>query len=793
MQSVAGEHSQKRPGTADGQNAAPIDYVTRIAVLFSVPVIALALAIVVAALRLPLHNNPQVAKPKAADAGLGHRTDAAAAASADPKATHSEPSRSAPIGKAPPDAPPEVAPLAETADRAELQPENPIPAAPRTEPQRPNSGGGRLTNALERERDVIQLPSDREAYQLLSDLEAALESEAWEEAANIVTGPHAALARAVSPESHDNALAASVPVRLARVYEEFPQVRDALGERFGLLANLRLADARQAADPAAMEMVAVQFPGTTAAAQAHEWLGDLALGAGRFQEAFSRYERAIAIDTTTGKRVAPRLRLAAAMLGRESGEPITDAVALGDTAMESNDFEALIEEMRERKAAEDNAVLVTDYGNVAPAPVQWQPIRSSEKTLGQTSAPASAQRSGGNQGGPRHPLADELSAIVADESLLIAWQGGVQAIELSTGEQRWSMEEAIATGQRPRRAAFQRARPLVLGERLIVRQTAEAGMSWHCFDVASGKRLWQTEPGGQGAVVSDPILIEESIVALAASKIADQQGVLRLLTLDRATGRVIRERDVVWLGSEWFQDGRCEVAIQSDGILIDVGAALLRLDLDGNLSWMRLMPRRTEPQSEDRRLVAQQPLLSGERVFVVSHGGEAVECLDWIRGRRVWTRELPARVRLAGMAEGRLVAFGSDSVSALSPSDGSVLWRIACPQLVATPLLNSRHVLIAERDASPKQVGASPLRWTWIDSEAGKPLQSATVPGWTVLQPRLGPVLPHEGGLLCLAQSSSGRWELTRLAAAASALRKQHAGSQLAGKARGTFSGDERP
>jgi len=122
-----------------------------------------------------------------------------------------------------------------------------------------------------------------------------------------------------------------------------------------------------------------------------------------------------------------------------------------------------------------------------------------------------------------------------------------------------------------------------------------------------------------------------------------------------------------------------------------------------------------------------------------------------------------------------------------------VLWRIACPQLVATPLLNSRHVLIAERDASPKQVGASPLRWTWIDSEAGKPLQSATVPGWTVLQPRLGPVLPHEGGLLCLAQSSSGRWELTRLAAAASALRKQHAGSQLAGKARGTFSGDERP
>ncbi len=748
----------------------------------------LSLLILVAALRLPslialqnapapivrISQNAPTLRPKSADADAGLNS--------------SDPSRQSPA-KIEAFAPP----IAELDNRAEPQPEEVNRAASRVLPERPAPDGDRTADVMSQPRNLIELPSNRAAYQFASDLKAALESEAWEEAASAVTAPRVEIASALAPDFEDKALLASIPVTLAKVYQKYPRVRHAMGERFEMLANLRLAEAKQASDAAAMEFVAAQFPGTAAASQAREWLGDLALGWGKFREALLQYGSLEAVDGAARERIATRLRLAAAMLGRDVGGPVESAVALGDITMEGIAFENLITEMRERHAPRSSALLATDHGADAPAPTQWKTGQTVRDLFGPLKNSRAVPGGAGRQARTRLPTADELAAIIGRDDLYVVWQGGIAAVKLSTGERRWNAERSLATGEQPSsRSRFYRARPLIAGDRLFVRQAGPAGMSLQCFDADRGTRLWQTELGEQAVILSDPVLLDEHVITLGATRQRDEQKVLRLLTLDRATGRVLQQRDIVRLGSDWFSAGCCEVVVDDEGLVVDMGAAILSLDTQGAMAWLRLSPR-SQPQSEERRFPFQQPLIHGDRVYIASPDGEFVECVDRHSGQRYWTAGLPALSRLAGCTARGLVVINADSVSALSLDDGNLLWRKLSQHLAATPLVSLQHVLITECNAAPQQDDRFQTRWTWLEADSGRPLHVADVLSWATSHARLGPVVPYQDGLFCLAQSATGPWELTYLAPASHALLAPHERFPFAQVKRSAFTGELTP
>src|SRR5204863_322912 len=83
-------------------------------------------------------------------------------------------------------------------------------------------------------------------------------------------------------------------------------------------------------DAATIELATVQFAGTEAAGEAHQWLGDRALAGGAFTRALLEYERAGQSDVSLAAGISPRIRLVAAMLGRDAQSAATMSVQLGD-------------------------------------------------------------------------------------------------------------------------------------------------------------------------------------------------------------------------------------------------------------------------------------------------------------------------------------------------------------------------------------------------------------------------------------------------------------------------------
>ena len=124
----------------------------------------------------------------------------------------------------------------------------------------------------------------------------------------------------------------------------------------------------------AVRLAAAQFESTPAAAEAHRWLGDRALSTGWFRRSITEYRRAERMASVSLRaELAPRIRLASAMMGREVGEPVKSAVRFGEMTMSAEQFESLIKEMvaRDQDRGEQAAVdEVTEIAGRSPVALQ---------------------------------------------------------------------------------------------------------------------------------------------------------------------------------------------------------------------------------------------------------------------------------------------------------------------------------------------------------------------------------------------------------------------------------------
>ena len=193
----------------------------------------------------------------------------------------------------------------------------------------------------------------KEGFNVLTELEAALTSESYRDACDILSAVEARGTRGLVPDPRDPDLLVSLPSAVKLALKDYPLLERTLRDELGPLAMLRFREARSEADAGAMESITIQFVGTEAAGEAHAWLGDRLLAQGSFADALSHYEKALEKAPGPSRPgLSARLQLAAAYVGRfPSVEAMPAQVDLGGMRLNGRELEQIISRLRKDAGA----------------------------------------------------------------------------------------------------------------------------------------------------------------------------------------------------------------------------------------------------------------------------------------------------------------------------------------------------------------------------------------------------------------------------------------------------------
>jgi outer membrane protein assembly factor BamB len=585
----------------------------------------------------------------------------------------------------------------------------------------------------------------KETYNVLTELKAVLEGNSWDDAAKFVTSLHPESAAGVAPYLSDRALLTSLTAALQLALEDYPQTRQALGEKYGTLAKLRIAQAASAGNAQAIALASVQFAGTEAAADAHRWLGDQALVAGFFSRATAHYERAMASGSSSAGELMPRLRLAAAMLGRDAGRPAEEEVHFGDISLSAAEFESLVAEMRSREATAETSAATTEPISV-PRPGRYEAqFRSRlDGAVGERPQEETGRRT--NQF--RVDWVDRQLAVAVHENVMYtANRFQVAAYDSSSGQRLWQSQAPPGSMQRAQEWALIPMRPLVVGNRIFVRLLYSPNPVLVCLDKSSGKLQWVSENREREFLVSDPLWKHGQLVALGILQEQDQAQ-LRHYNIDPRTGQILRHRELVNLRSTWQARSCCELVEVERGLVAVLGGVTIALDEAADVRWIRR--HTTLPADEDPRWVLQwyrPPYVRDGRIYLAQPGVRTVDCLDAATGRMFWSANLPEVVGLVGLTGDVLIVRTETEVLGLALADGTLRWQYDSGRAFSFSLVDEQHLLMATREAVPGKTDLSHVKLTWLATSDGKPVATSVLADLNDSDPRLGPLIPCKDSL----------------------------------------------
>lgn len=613
------------------------------------------------------------------------------------------------------------------------------------------------TNAIMREswRPLLVEELSKEAYNLASELQAVLDSEAWEDAAQIITSIDPEAAPGVSPYVKDKQLLTSLPVAVQLLMQDYPSLSGALGDRFGPLAKLRIGQAIAAGDSSAVELATVQFGATAESAEALRWLGDRALSNGWFEEAIVNYQRALSRHPLLANELAPRIRLAAAMLGRDVGTPVTSVVQFNDLKLDAAQFEALVAEMRGRgTSAAVSAVQQFIPGVIVtvPPPTEFAAHNRSRLDGPVGDKPQEEVNRKTNQFAVPWPD-KQLSVTVAGDVAYVSNRFQLAAYNLTNGQRQWQSENPPGAMQKAQDWALIAMKPLVLRDQILTRQLYGKSQQIVCLNKADGKRIWSAERGEREFFISDPVYLHGQIVALSIT-VQDQQdgqGQLRWNVLDAATGELQAQRDLVRLRATWGARAVCEVLPLEHHLLVALGGVTLALDARGQVAWIRKQV--TLPVDEDPRWVLQsyhRPLVADGRVILAQPGTRSVLAIDPTTGLKHWETLIPDVLGIWGVAAGsdsRLVICQTESgVQALELATGKRTWTAPLSDLQPHALVDEQRILTARKGLSADKKQPV-IELVWLEASTGKQAATTQLAALTDGTPRLGPLVPFKDRL----------------------------------------------
>jgi outer membrane protein assembly factor BamB len=600
-------------------------------------------------------------------------------------------------------------------------------------------------------RPLLVEELSKEAYNLTSELQAVLDSEAWEDAARIITSIDPEAAPGVSPYVKDRQLLTSLPVAVQLLLSDYPALQGALGERFGPLAKLRIGQAIAAGDASAVELATVQFGATAESAEALRWLGDRALSNGWFEEAIVHYQRATDRHPLLASELAPRIRLAAAMLGRDLGTPVTSVVQFNDLKMDAAQFEALVAEMRGRgTSAAVSAVtqIMPGASVIVPPPTEFAAHNRSRLDGPTGDKPQEEVGRKTNQFAVPWPD-KQLSVTVAGDIAYVTNRFQLAAYNLTNGQRLWQNEVPPGSMQKAQDWALIAMKPLMLRDHILTRQLYGKSPQIVCMNKADGKRVWSAERGEREFFISDPVYLHGQIVALSIT-LQDQQdgqGQVRWNVLDPATGELQAQRDLVRLRATWGARAVCEVLPLDHQLLVALGGVTLALDARGQVAWVRKQV--TLPADEDPRWVLQtfhRPILADGRVVLSQPGTRSVISLDPATGLKHWETLIPDVLGVWGISKGQVICQTEAGVQALDVATGKRTWSALLNDLQPHALVDDQRVLVARKGL--KADDKKPLiELTWLDAATGQPQGTTQLAALTDGTPRLGPLVPYKDRL----------------------------------------------
>ncbi len=587
----------------------------------------------------------------------------------------------------------------------------------------------------------------KDAYNVVAELKAILESEAFDEGARMIAALDAHAHSGVAPHSHDELLFVSLPVAVKLALRHNAELREALSQQFSSLAQLRVRRAIAAGDERAVRLASVQFEGTAAAAQTHRWLGDRALSSGWFSRALWEYEQAQTGATASLRNdLAARRRLTGAMLGQELGQPITKSIQLNDLQLTAAEFESLITEMLARPAPASTK-------HVTPPPSAPSPSDFDAHVRGRLdgrvgSDPATEVTTYVRQ--HQVPWVDrQIGPVIAGDALYVSNRFQVAAYDIANGNRRWQSVQPAGKMLRSQDWALTPMFPLIADGRVYVRQLFGHGPKLVCHDQKTGAIIWNAERLPNEFVVSDPMIIQNQLVALVVVKENEQRSKLKLTKFSADTGEVVSSRQLLDLNPAWWVRRFCAATRLENSIVASLGGITVCCDHSGEVRWIRrhiVLP----PQQETNWVTQyfQAPISVGGRLYVSQPCVRSVDCLDADTGDLLWRRTLPDIRRIVGSSPDRVLLQTDGGFVALSTDDGAFLWRHE-----ATPILDAHvcgpdgTILYATRVATEADPKIFSPRLAWIDPATGAVTETTDLKGRDDKDPRMGPMLVHNDRL----------------------------------------------
>lgn len=572
------------------------------------------------------------------------------------------------------------------------------------------SGQSELTLAADW-RHPISIDAGKEAGALRAELDAALDSEAWSDACQLVAAAVASRTVELLPARDDPGLMVSLAVAVRDAQQRSPRFLEAMRDDLAAAALLRVRQAIDAGDAAGVAAITVQFMGTPAAAVAHGWLGDRALSAGAFRSALEHYAAATAAmpeaeqpRLAEATALARELAVTGTRLPLEQRVPARRGYALTPRARLDGDVGG------------NPGGILPEYqrGGVAWLPsVDW--------------------------------VARQAAMVPLDDRLLVANRFQLASHDRNSGAVQWRAglgADAGPTHEWP----GQPMRPAVSPTLAFVRRLKNAGPTLAAIRLQDGGVAWETPLQADRWIISDPVLVSGAVLVCTATK-AEDGFAMALEALDERTGAVAWRRRLVHLGPGWWRQRTCQVTLLDDALVIAVGGGVVCCDVEGTLRWIRRdvwVPPAVEEFWIHQAHAA--PLVHRGRLYVAQPGVPCLAALDPGSGTAFWRAAEPCLRRIVGGVGDTIVAERSTrsddrpvELVGFDSRSGAVTWRFG-GDLLDGAVAFGGGIMATLRVPVEGTRGQAPAL-VWLDAATGQPGPRVVLSAGADPQPFLGPIV----------------------------------------------------
>ncbi|MBS0210879.1 MAG: PQQ-binding-like beta-propeller repeat protein [Planctomycetes bacterium] len=578
----------------------------------------------------------------------------------------------------------------------------------------------------------------KESFNVLADFEAAVSGGALKDACQVLNHLTLGQLDGLIPRKRDPDWLTPLPEAVAAIMRDEPGLRQTMEQEFGSVAQLRFRQAANEADAETVALVALQFPGTTAAAEAHLWLGDRALAAGDAQQA-ARYYQLADNESLAMRRNDLRWRreLATAALGQPTPSLPSAPLTLGDESMSPEEAARLVAQLRRAAPSPDVSGSVTaarrkELAVPGPFACRAENLHKLEGSVGDKPEQMSRVDIDG--------FGWQLATTQVDDRLLVSNRFQISAYDLEKGTRLWT-----APSTSPGSAAahlLTAMKPAVRGNQVFARRLTTGGADVVCLDLSDGHPLWKTPDTIQP--VSDPFPVGSSVVLVTAAWPQADTVQLSLTRLNAQSGNVEAEWPLLQLRDVWKRETPCHAARRDDLLVVATGGVVVATTLDGQLRWLRrqawtggMLDNKTQTWR------AQPPLIVGDRVIVSQPGVPLVSCFDLPTGERHWQRVEFETLEYLTLTDKTTLIRTRDRLLAVANDSGDLQWQRTIAPESGAALVDARRILLAQ----PGLVDKARVTLTWFDAGSGQSLAAMTLNELTGQRPTCGALVALRGRL----------------------------------------------